>query len=104
MAKNYVNSGDTVVLSAPTGGFVAGLPCVVNDLAVVPLSSGPKGTQITCSTAGVWTLPVADGIAVGAKVSALDGGLVAAGTDGALPFGKLTTAPVGGYAEVLIVQ
>lgn len=104
MAKNYVNSGDTIVMAAPTGGFVAGLPYVVNDLAVVPLSSGPKGTMITCSAAGVWKLPVADGIAAGVKVSALDGALVAAGTDKSQPFGKLATDPVGGYAEVLIVQ
>lgn len=104
MATNHVNSGATVTLPAPTGGSVTGVPQVINDLAVIPLSSGPKGTLITYRTCGAWSVPAAVGLKVGVKVSVLDGALVAGGTASALPFGKLLTDTVNGYAEVLIVQ
>ena len=104
MATNHVNSGDTVVMAAPTGGSVTGMPQVIGDLAVIPLSGGPKGTLITYRTCGAWNVPAAAGLKAGAKVSVLDGALVAAGTASSLPFGKLTTDTLNGYAEVLIVQ
>lgn len=104
MATNHVNSGATIVMAAPTGGSVAGVPQVINDLAVIPLSSGQKGAPITYRTCGVWSVPAANGLKAGVKVNVLDGGLVAAGTDKSLPFGKLASDVVGGYADVLIVQ
>lgn len=104
MATNHVNSGATVTLPAPTGGSVAGVPQVINDLAVIPLSSGPKGTLIVYRTCGAWSVPATAGLKAGVKVSVLDGTLVAAGTASALPFGKLLSDTLNGYAEVLIVQ
>ncbi|KJK17159.1 hypothetical protein UB48_15150 [Pseudomonas sp. 2(2015)] len=104
MATNHVNSGATVTLPAPTGGSVAGAPQVIGDLAVIPLQSGPKGTPITYRTCGAWNVAAAAGLKAGVKVSAKDGALVAAGTADALPFGKLLSDTLNGYAEVLIVQ
>ena len=104
MAKNHVSAGDSISLPAPTGGSVAGVPQVVGDLAVMPLQSGPKGTVITYCTCGAWSVPAVAGLKAGAKVSVLNGGLVAAGTVDSAPYGKLLSDVVGGYAEVLIVQ
>lgn len=104
MATNHVNSGATVTLPAPTGGSVAGVPQVIDSLAVVPLSSGSKGTLIVYRTCGAWNVPVADGLKAGAKVSVLGGTLVAAGTADSQPWGKLLSDAVNGYAEALIVQ
>lgn len=104
MSSNYVNSGAAVNLPAPTGGSVAGIPQVIDSLAVVPLSSGPKGTLITYHTAGAWNVPATAGLKVGAKVSVLNGVLVADGTADSLPWGKLLSDTVNGYAEALIVQ
>lgn len=104
MATNHVSSGASVTLPAPTGGSVSGVPQVIGDLAVIPLQSGPKGALITYRTGGAWSVPAASGLKTGAKVSVKDGALVAAATADSLPFGKLLSDTLNGYAEVLIVQ
>lgn len=104
MATNHVSSGETVTLPAPTGGSVAGIPQVINDLAVIPLSSGPKGTIIVYRLCGAWSVPADPALKAGMKASVKAGGLVPAGTADSAPYGKLLTDSVGGYAEVLIVQ
>lgn len=104
MSTNYVSSGATVTLPAPTGGSVAGIPQVINDLAVMPLQSGPKGTPIVYHTGGCWNVPADAGLKAGMKASVKEGGLVAADAAGSAPYGKLLSDSVAGYADVLIVQ
>lgn len=104
MSTNYVSNGKTVTLPAPTGGSVAGIPQVIDSLAVMPLQSGSKGALITYHTEGEWEAPAAAGLKAGAKVSVLDGQLVAPDTADSKPYGKLTTDVVNGSAYVLIVQ
>lgn len=104
MATNHVSSGETVTLPAPTGGSVAGIPQVINDLAVIPLSSGPKGTIIVYRLTGVWNVPADAALKAGMKASVKAGALVPAGTADSFPFGKMQSDAVGGYADVLIVQ
>ncbi|EKT4568603.1 hypothetical protein QEM43_004323 [Pseudomonas putida] len=104
MARNYVQAGGSITLLAPTGGSVAGVPQVIGALAVMPLQSGPKGTQITYRTCDVWLAPSTPGLKAGAKVSVLNGVLVADGTPDSSPYGKQLTDTVDGYAEVMIVQ
>lgn len=104
MATNYVSNGDTVTLPAPTGGSVAGTPQAINDLAVMPLQSGPKGALIVYRTGGNWSVPADAALKAGMNASVKAGGLVPAGTADSAPYGKLLTDSVGGYAEVLIVQ
>jgi hypothetical protein len=104
MSTNYVSNGETVTLPAPTGGSVAGVPQVINDLAVMPLQGGPKGTVIVYRTGGNWSVPADAALKAGMKASVKAGALVASGTTDSAPYGKLLTDSVGGYAEVLIVQ
>lgn len=104
MTTNFVSSGDTVTLPAPTGGSVAGVPQVIGDLAVMPMESGPKGTVIVYRTKGEWSVPAAAALKAGQAVSVLNGGLVAAGTADSAPWGKLTSDSAAGYASALIVQ
>lgn len=104
MAKNYSGTGDTVTFVAPTGGAVAGVALAVNDLVVMPLQGGPKGTVLVGRTGGAWTMPATAGLKLGAKVGVLNGGLVAAATADAVYCGKLLSDTVGGYAEFLLVQ
>ncbi|MCF1250345.1 hypothetical protein LH705_12320 [Pseudomonas putida] len=104
MAKNYVQGGGSISLPAPTGGSVAGIPQVIDSLAVMPLQSGPKGTPITYRTCDVWRVPSTPGLKVGAKVSVLNGTLVADGTPDSKPYGKQLSDTVDGFADVLIVQ
>jgi len=104
MAKNFSSDGSTVSFVAPTGGAVAGQPLALDQLVVMPLSSGPKGTLLVGVTNGAWVVPVAAGLKLGAKVSVLAGALVADGTADSVPFGKLLADELGGYAEALLVQ
>lgn len=104
MAKNYVHAGGSISMLAPTGGSVAGVPQVIGSLAVMPLQSGPKGTPITYRTCDAWRVPSTPGLKAGAKVSVLNGTVVADGTADSLPYGKQLTDTVDGFADVLIVQ
>lgn len=104
MSTNYVSNGETVTLPAPTGGSVAGVPQVINDLAVMPMQSGPKGTVIVYRTGGGWSVPADAALKAGMKASVKAGALVPAGTADSFPYGKLLSDTVNGYADVLIVQ
>jgi hypothetical protein len=104
MSTNYASNGETVTLPAPTGGSVAGVPQVINDLAVMPLQSGVKGVLIVYRLGGSWNVPADAALKAGMKASVKAGGLVAAGTADSAPYGKMLSDAVGGYAEVLIVQ
>ncbi|WP_223483644.1 hypothetical protein [Pseudomonas sp. A-RE-19] len=104
MATNYVSTGETTTLPAPTGGSAAGVPQVINDLAVMPMGTGPKGTMIVYRTSGNWSVPADAALKAGMNASVKAGALVPAGTADSAPYGKLLADTVGGYAEVLIVQ
>lgn len=104
MSTNYASNGETVTLPAPTGGSVAGIPQVINDLAVIPLQTGSKGVVIVYRTGGSWNVPADAALKAGMKASVKAGTLVPPGTADSAPYGKLLTDSVGGYAEVLIVQ
>lgn len=104
MAKNFVQDGSVLTLTAPAGGVQSGVPVVVGALMVVPLVDAEEGEQFQGSPGGVWSLPAANGLAQGVKCSLLDGGLVAAGTASSVPFGKITEATASGYASALLIQ
>lgn len=104
MAKNYVSAAGSISLPAPTGGSVAGVPQVIDSLAVMPLQSGSKGAIITYRVCDVWRVPSSPGLKAGAKVGVLAGVIVADGTADAKPYGKQLTDTVDGYADVMIVQ
>ncbi|SFL26966.1 capsid cement protein [Azotobacter beijerinckii] len=100
MAKNFVQDGDVLTLAAPAGGVVSGTAYAIGQLVVVALEDAAAGQPFQGHAVGVWQLPCATGLTAGAKVSLLDGGLVADGTASSVPCGKLVTAESGGFANV----
>jgi predicted RecA/RadA family phage recombinase len=104
MAKNYVCDGKAVSLPAPAGGVVSGVPAKIGALVVIPINSAAEGEQFTGQTDGVWRLPAATGLTVGALVKwdSDTGKLVADSAKDGDDFGKLFTAESGGYAEALL--
>lgn len=104
MAKNYVEDGKVLTMTAPAGGVTSGGLVLIGTLALVSLVDAAEGEQFAGHTGGVWTLPVAAGLTEGAMVGALDGDIVAGATEGAVPIGKLTTDEVDGSADVLLIN
>lgn len=103
MAKNFKSAGNTVTFTAPAGGVVGGVPVVLGSLVVIPAENAAEGTPAVGFIGGCWYLPAAAGLTLGAKVGLLDHQLVAADTANAVPFGKLLSDSVGGYADALLV-
>ncbi|UVM48569.1 hypothetical protein LOY38_19570 [Pseudomonas sp. B21-015] len=104
MAKNYAGTGMTVDFIAPTAGAFAGVPLVLNDMVVIPTSTGTKGAKMVGITAEEWRLPVDGALKLGQKVNVLAGVLVAPAVADSVPFGKLTSDPSGGFATALLIQ
>lgn len=104
MAKNYVQDGKAPTFTAPAGGVESGVPVEIGDLVVVPLVSAAVGEEFAGMLGGVWSLPAANGLAQGDKVSLKAGGLVAPATADSVPFGYIIEPSAGGFATALLVQ
>lgn len=57
MATNYIQPGDTLTFTAPTGGVTSGTPVLIGARLVVPAYSASAGDDFEGVTHGVWTLP-----------------------------------------------
>jgi len=57
MAKNFRKMGDTITLTAPSGGVTAGLLYVIGTLPVVALNTAAQGAKFEARVNGEWTLP-----------------------------------------------
>ncbi|MOA37398.1 hypothetical protein D3C78_1589860 [compost metagenome] len=100
MATNYVQDGNVLPLTAPTGGVVSGGIYAIGALVVIANGDAAEGETFQGHPAGVWSVPAAAGLTAGAAVGLLGGELVAAATQDAIACGKLVTAEAGGYANV----
>lgn len=55
--KNYVSSGDTVTVPAPSGGVTAGELVVIGDLFGVAATTADEGAPVVLYAAGVYEFP-----------------------------------------------
>ena len=67
MANNFVQPGDVVTVSAPTGGVVSGAAFQVADLVGVAMFDAAEGEQVEMAIEGVFNLPSSESTQ-GAKV------------------------------------
>ncbi len=68
--KNFVQEGEVVTLTAPTGGVSSGDGIVVGNLFGVCTYDAAEATKVEVALIGVWQLPKASGqLNEGAKVS-----------------------------------
>jgi len=102
MAKNYIQDGNVLTLTAPAGGVKSGGVYAIGALVVVAVADAAAGEEFGAHTGGVWRLPAANGLTAGAQVGLLDGELVAAATENAVAAGKLVTDTADGYADLLL--
>lgn len=59
MAKNFVQEGKTLTLTAPSGGVTAGVAYVIGALFVIALTSADEGEPFEGMSEGVWSMPKA---------------------------------------------
>lgn len=57
MATNYVQPGQVLTLTAPSGGVTSGSGHVIGDLFVVALHDAASGESFEGQLTGVWSLP-----------------------------------------------
>jgi predicted RecA/RadA family phage recombinase len=55
--KNFVQKGDVVTFTAPSGGVTSGTPVVINGLCVIPAFSAAETYECEGVTQGVFSLP-----------------------------------------------
>jgi predicted RecA/RadA family phage recombinase len=63
MATNYIQPGDVLTLTAPSGGVTAGAAVKIGSLIVVPTSSAAQTLPFEGALSGVFTLAKATGTA-----------------------------------------
>lgn len=67
--KNFVQEGDVITLTAPSGGYTGGQLVVVGSLVGVATSTVAEGGLCAVSVEGVYTIPkAAPALTVGTKV------------------------------------
>ncbi len=61
MATTYIQPGDTIDLTAPTGGVTAGTPLLIGALLVIPKVTAAETVAFAAYVNGVHTVPKATG-------------------------------------------
>lgn len=61
MATNFLQPGEVMSFTAPTGGVTKGVPVLIGALLVVPTDTVAQTLQFQGQCYGVWTLPKATG-------------------------------------------
>lgn len=68
--KNYIQPGETLTVTAPSGGVVSGQPVLINSLFGVCATTQAEGAEVEIDTVGVFELAkvTTDVIAAGEKL------------------------------------
>ncbi len=61
MSRVFIQPGNTLTLTAPTGGVVAGTPLLIGSLVVVPATTAAQTLPFDGHVEGVFTVPKATG-------------------------------------------
>jgi predicted RecA/RadA family phage recombinase len=105
MAKNYIQPGDVLTLTAPTGGVSSGDGVIVGNLFAVATGAAAEGAEFEGQMTGVWELPKAAGeILEGAAVwwDSGNGNIVNASSAGLFPIGAAVRHAETGDATVRV--
>ncbi len=103
--KNFIQRGDMITVTAPTGGVTSGQGVLVGNLFGVAAKTAAEGESVEIATVGVYELPklVSAVIAAGARVAWDDTTkqVVLPGT-GMVPIGIATGAAGNGLTTVRV--
>jgi predicted RecA/RadA family phage recombinase len=103
--KNFIQRGDMITVTAPTGGVTSGQGVLVGNLFGVAATTAAEGESVEAATVGVYELPklASAVIAAGARVAWDDTAkqVVLPGA-GMVPIGIATLAAGNGNATVRV--
>lgn len=109
MAKNHVQEGNRLPLTAPAGGVVSGKLVVIGALAVIPMVTANAGEIFNAATGEVWRLPkVAADVAAEGDVAYFNGTEITADADDGTDtnykaVGYFTNAAANGETEAVVM-
>ncbi len=104
MTKNFLNSGESIGVTAPAGGVGSGDGVLVGSLFGIAMFAADAGQTVVIKTTGVYMLPKATGaVAAGAKIFWDDsaGNVTTTATDNHL-IGAAVTAQESGDPTVQV--
>ena len=103
--KNFIQRGDMITVTAPTGGVTSGRGVLIGNLFGVAATTTAEGENVEIATVGVYELPklASAVIAAGGRVAWDDTAkqVVLPGT-GMVPIGIATVAAGNGVATVRV--
>lgn len=103
--KNFIQRGDMITVTAPTGGVTSGQGILVGNLFGVAATTAVEGESVEIATVGVYELPklVSAVIAAGARVAWDDTAKeVVLPATGMVPIGIATLAAGNGLITVRV--
>ena len=103
--KNFIQRGDVITVTAPTGGVTSGQGLLVGNLFGVAATTAAEGESIEIATVGVFELPklVSAVIAAGTRVAWDDTAKqVVLPATGMVPIGVATGAAGNGLMTVRV--
>ncbi|MGE5536553.1 MAG: DUF2190 family protein [Acidobacteriota bacterium] len=103
--KNFIQRGDVITVTAPTGGVTSGQCVLVGNLFGVATTTAAEGESIEIATVGVYELPklVSAVIAAGTRVAWDDTAKeVVLPATGMVPIGIATVAAGNGIGSVRV--
>lgn len=101
--KNFIQRGDVITVTAPTGGVTSGQGVLVGNLFGVAATTAAEGESVEIATVGVYELPklASAVIAAGARVAWNDtANQVVLPSTGMVPIGIATIAAGNGAPTV----
>lgn len=57
MATKYIQPGDVLTYTAPSGGVVSGTPVLIGNMLVIPTNDADEGDPFEGKLTGVWSVP-----------------------------------------------
>jgi predicted RecA/RadA family phage recombinase len=100
--KNFVQEGNVLTLTAPTGGVLSGKPVAVGSVVVVPVSDADAGDSFGGHRCGVFSIDTAGTPTEGAKAYITGAGQATVTASGNTLVGVFVSAKdASGFSEVL---
>jgi predicted RecA/RadA family phage recombinase len=100
--KNFVQEGNVLPLTAPSGGVVSGKPVKVGSIVVVPVTTAEEGAEFQGHRCGVFSVATSDTPTEGAKAYITAAGAATTTASGNTLVGAFVSAKdASGNADVL---